>query len=566
MPDPHAGSTGERMAVTVEDLLQLALPQGTEVVGGRAGLKRQVVWARSLRPRPPAFESLEGGEMALLSSVQLSMLQESMTLAYVVQRLAEVGVAAIAVLGEVDGEAIQAADALAIPLIKLPSGCSLVEVERSAIATVVDRQAELQARASEIHRQLAQITFEERGLQAVVDRLAEITHRSVAIEDEQFRVQFAAAAPGLPHPDEVKLRAGKEAIEAWIATVVLSGAQPPVAKFPIAGTELARFVAPIPARDGVAGYLSAIGDPSSLTELDRLAVGRGAAVCAVEVAKEAAIGEAEARVRGDLLDQLLSDGMDTDQAVLGKARRLGYDPSLPSLVMAFRLEARERGATAFRGVERARRQLESAVRVELTRREARSLVASRGASIVAVIPLQLAPNDQAALDLAEGIRGRAEVALDGWRVAAGVGRPAQSHGGLVTTYREAEGALSIGIRVNGPSSTTYFGSLGILRLLAQVGSGAELESFRHEMLGKLEEHDKKASGELLKTMEALFQCHGNLSRTAEQLSLHRNSLLYRLQRVEEISGLALDDAEVRLSLQVALKVRQLLEAERAGRA
>ncbi|HEX2988520.1 MAG TPA: helix-turn-helix domain-containing protein, partial [Chloroflexota bacterium] len=167
--------------------------------------------------------------------------------------------------------------------------------------------------------------------------------------------------------------------------------------------------------------------------------------------------------------------------------------------------------------------------------------------------------------LAEGIRSRAESALDGWRVAAGVGRPAQSHSGLVTTYREAEGALGIGIRVNGPSSTTYFGSLGILRLLAQVGNAVELQCFRAEMLGKLEDHDRKAGGELLKTLEAFFQCHGNLSRTAEELSLHRNSLLYRLQRVEEISGLEMDDPEVRLSLQVALKVRQLLEAERVGR-
>src|SRR5450756_2322458 len=176
------------MAVTVEDLLQLALPQGTLVVGGRSGLKREVVWARSLRPRLPAFEALEGGEMALLSSAQLSLLQESMTLSYIISRLGEVGVAAVAVLGEVDGESIQTADGLEIPLLKLPPGCSLVEVERAAIATVVDRQAELQNRASEIHRQLAQITFEERGLQAVVDRLSEATRKSVAIEDEQYRI------------------------------------------------------------------------------------------------------------------------------------------------------------------------------------------------------------------------------------------------------------------------------------------------------------------------------------------------------------------------------------------
>ncbi|MHB8992490.1 MAG: helix-turn-helix domain-containing protein [Chloroflexota bacterium] len=53
-----------------------------------------------------------------------------------------------------------------------------------------------------------------------------------------------------------------------------------------------------------------------------------------------------------------------------------------------------------------------------------------------------------------------------------------------------------------------------------------------------------------------------MTRTAEYLSLHRNSLLYRLQRLAEISGHDMEDPETRLSLQVALKVRQLLEAER----
>jgi|GEM_PF-4206640 len=67
-----------------------------------------------------------------------------------------------------------------------------------------------------------------------------------------------------------------------------------------------------------------------MTEVDRQAAGRGAAVCAVEVAKEAAVVEAEARLRGDLLDQLLSGDAQGDQLLLGKARRLGYDPTLPS--------------------------------------------------------------------------------------------------------------------------------------------------------------------------------------------------------------------------------------------
>ncbi len=552
------------MAVTVEDLLQLAFPTGSRVVAGRSGLGREVSWARSLRPRPPAFEALEGGEMALLSSAHLSLLQESITLSYVVARLAEVGVSAVVVLGDVDQEAIDASEKLQLPLIQLPPSASLVEVERAAIATVVDKQAELQHRASEIHRQLAQLTFEERGIQAVAERLSEICGKAVAIEDDQFRVQFGSAGPRLLDPEGLNLRSSRGQIEEWVHTVPLSGAQPPVGKFSLPDATLGRFVAPIPVRDGVAGYLSVIGLDQELTELDRLAAGRGAAVCAVEVAKEAAIGEAEARVRGDLLDQLLSDGLEGDQAALGKARRLGYDPTLPSLVLAFQAGGGDKAGAgeAVRSTDRVRRQLETVIRAETSLLEAKSLVASRGNFVAAVVPLVSTSSEKAAREMAEAMRRRAQAALEGYTVSVGIGRPTASPGAIAVAYREAEGALAIGMRLHGPSSTTYFGDLGILRLLAQIGNLSEMESFRREMLGKLEDHDARTGGELLKTLESLFQCHGNLSRTAEQLSLHRNSLLYRLQRIGEISSLDLEDPETRLSLQVALKLRQLLEAGR----
>jgi purine catabolism regulator len=487
-----------------------------------------------------------------------------MTLSYVVARLAEVDVAAIAVLGEIEPEAVASADSAMIPLIQLPADASLVEVERSAIATVVDKQAELQRWASEIHRELSQLTFEERGIQAVVDRLAQICGKAVAIEDDQFRFQIGATVPNIIHPEEMDLCSNWQQLAEWSHSVSLSGMHTPVGKFPVPGTPFSRFVALIPARDGVAGYLSVIAPESELTELDRLAASRGASVCAVEVAKEAAVGEAEARLRGDLLDQLLSEDVEGNQVLLGKARRLGYNPTIPSLVIAFKVAPRDsrRAGTPFRVFDRAVRQLETMVRVELSRREGKSLVATRGNMVVAVIPSPTKPTSSQSKELAEDIRSHVQKSLGNYLVAAGVGRSTHAGISLATAFKEAEGALGVGIRVNGLASTTFFGDLGVLRLLAQITNHSELESYCEEVLGKLDEHDTKTGGELLKTLEALFRYNGNLSKTAEQLSLHRNSLLYRLRRVEEISGYNLEDPEIRLSLQVALKARQLLAAER----
>src|SRR5205085_12429688 len=65
-------------------------------------------------------------------------------------------------------------------------------------------------------------------------------------------------------------------------------------------------------------------------------------------------------------------------------------------------------------------------------------------------------------------------------------------------------------------------------------------------------------GTLLDTLEGYFHCNGNLSETARIMHLHRNPLLYRLGRIEEILGQSLDDPELRLSLEIAMKIRHLL--------
>jgi PucR family transcriptional regulator, purine catabolism regulatory protein len=95
-------------------------------------------------------------------------------------------------------------------------------------------------------------------------------------------------------------------------------------------------------------------------------------------------------------------------------------------------------------------------------------------------------------------------------------------------------------------------------VLHALRESPELRTFYEQTLGPLVEYDRRTGQNLLETLEAYFACHGNLSQTAQRLQLHRNSLLYRIGRIQEIGGVALEDPEARLSLQVALKARRLL--------
>ena len=84
-----------------------------------------------------------------------------------------------------------------------------------------------------------------------------------------------------------------------------------------------------------------------------------------------------------------------------------------------------------------------------------------------------------------------------------------------------------------------------------------MRRFAADIIRPLAEYDYQNRGSLVKTVEAYFSHHGNISQTAESLFVHRNTLLYRMERIQELTKLQLDQANMRLTLHLALKLWQL---------
>jgi purine catabolism regulator len=139
----------------------------------------------------------------------------------------------------------------------------------------------------------------------------------------------------------------------------------------------------------------------------------------------------------------------------------------------------------------------------------------------------------------------------------GLGRPAATIDAWRTSYREAAQALEMARQLNQPEPL-YFGNLSVQRLLFKMAEHADLVSFCRETLGALIDYDTEQKSSLIDTLEAFFERNGNLSQTAEALFVHRNTLQYRMERIAEIAGIDLDNAETRLALQLALKAYRLL--------
>jgi purine catabolism regulator len=101
--------------------------------------------------------------------------------------------------------------------------------------------------------------------------------------------------------------------------------------------------------------------------------------------------------------------------------------------------------------------------------------------------------------------------------------------------------------------------LGVYQLILSLSDKEKLQDFCQTILGKLTEYDLRQNADLIKTLEAFFNCHGNLSQTAEVLIVHRNTLLYRMNRINEIAEIDLNRPETRLALHLALTIQRLLD-------
>jgi DNA-binding PucR family transcriptional regulator len=123
---------------------------------------------------------------------------------------------------------------------------------------------------------------------------------------------------------------------------------------------------------------------------------------------------------------------------------------------------------------------------------------------------------------------------------------------------EARQALRLSRRTGARGRVTSYRSLGAFRLLLEVQSPQALRGFVAEVLGPLLKYAESRETPLLETLEALVGARWVRRAAARRLGIHINSMSYRLERIETLTGLKLDDPETRVAIAIALRARGML--------
>ncbi|WP_431988270.1 PucR family transcriptional regulator [Streptomyces parvulus] len=135
-------------------------------------------------------------------------------------------------------------------------------------------------------------------------------------------------------------------------------------------------------------------------------------------------------------------------------------------------------------------------------------------------------------------------------IAAGVSAPRPGLAELPAAWGEASAAARAARAESRFGPVAQWTSIGAFRLLTALPPQAAHDPALRVLLSP-------AHRELARTAEVYLDCAGQAGRAAAELGIHRQTLYYRLSRVEQLAGLDLDDGEDRLLLHMALKARRL---------
>jgi PucR family transcriptional regulator, purine catabolism regulatory protein len=534
-------------AVSLQAVLQFALPIETSLAVG--SLETMITWCVTVRAQPPAFPDLYGGELALVSLDVLRSYDSRITLSEVVQSLAEVGVSVIAVKEEITPTAMTIANDRRVSLLRLPESSSLPSIERAVNKLIANQEAQLTQRAVEIQRQLTRLAAENRDLNSLLQVIAGATAKPVVVHDDagvlMAQVYPNVARRGTPGRTFVS-SLPYSAFQSWLNRDA-PAVQGAIVHSPIGHTTVLKV------EKRVAGYLSLVDGQHEPGDFDRLVLTYGADVCAIELAKTRAIASAVEQARGDWVQMWLSGTPADDDLLTTRAQQAGFDPSTLFMTAVFRAVTRS-------GASLPLESLISLVRDDMARRQIVGAVGQYVDVIVVLYPIENLNQSTRVRNQVEEVRAQLATRTPSGLVAAGISRPMMGLTCLRDSYREAKDALSIAHELGDREKTTFYGDLKLYQFLLGLKDKnlEHLRRFYDESLFPLVKHDEQKQGDLVRTLNGFFEANGNLAKAATDLDVHRNTLVYRLERISELTGLDLNDADNRLILHLALKVQRVL--------
>ena len=243
----------------------------------------------------------------------------------------------------------------------------------------------------------------------------------------------------------------------------------------------------------------------------------------------------------DLLESIIFGNNINIHTLELKSQMIGYDITPPQQIFVIHF-FKEKGKDAFPAMENMEKQEIIQKIIAVFKENGYQVLAScYSNNLVGMMQAEEKKREKAESAYEEICQYLADEKKE-WSFAIGVGKSYEHLADLQKSFQDASKCITLAEKLHRHQEVLWYDKLGFYRLLMSFENQELLESYCEEVIGGLIQYDEENHTELVETLKEYFLQNCNLQNTSEKMFIHRNTIKYRLQRIEQLTGKSFHDA------------------------
>ncbi|MFD2706110.1 PucR family transcriptional regulator [Salibacterium lacus] len=537
----------------LEDILELPVFEKAELAAGENGKKREVQHV-NMMDAPDIVDFLRKDDLLVTTAYHFK--DDTSLLLELMERMAEQGCSGLGIktgrfLDSIPYEALALADRLTLPLIELPRDVRLGTIINQTLSSILNMRTNELKHAMEAHRAFTHHIMSGKGLKPLLQQAASmIGHPCLLLDQHSKPIASSKSRMDIADDMERLQRRGysfflPQASHSSFTLLQESGKTRTVTVFPIYTHQVR------------CGTFVVLGDIPDAGSGAILTVEQATNVIAFELMKENALKQYARRAKNDFFINFVEDAFSSNEEIINRAKEFNLSKNQKYIAAAGRLDEDEVRLSF------AQHQIEADRVYEYLEEELDVFMLPahffmKGNMCLLLIEIENMPGD--IHDVVEELLEELQISIYTQferSISFGMSNISRQFLEVKEAYNEAVNALESGHLSGSRSFIQTYHTKDIAELLRIIPSD-DLEKFCAYTLQALLDVSR-GDQSLLHTLSVYLETHCQISETAKRLYVHRNTVIYRLEKVEQILGQDLKDPETTLRLRLALRIQTSLQ-------
>ncbi|MFS0750323.1 PucR family transcriptional regulator [Oceanobacillus sp. 1P07AA] len=555
------------MGLTVEDVLREDLLMDAKVVTSELLTdKKEVQWISVIEL--PVENFVRKNEIVLTTAIGCKN-EPDLFIEFVKDVIESKAAALMIALGrfiyDIPKEVMDMAKQHDFVIIVLPWEIRFANIVETVMLQLTDAGSQERKRSERIQQELLNLILAERDLNDILTFIQDEMEAAIYLSD-----RFGNLFDGDLYTEKVQQQWKQNVVNGKIPRQqsVLNNNDPFIQKFDlIEGNHSEQSLVQIP-------ILQVSGEPQgylfvSLPEDEAMEtfltsnrihiIEHAATTIALWFSKRNAIEETKIRLRSDFVDELAKGYFQSHEEAASRAGLLGYELQHEYVCIVGFAENMERiferriqEAHTFDSWKKSmHRYIEEEIIYAATTLERQWLLTRNEDVFLIYLQVEHQTEHEYATDFLDMIDRRLQNLLPDVEMIWGLGKRVKQFSDYHLSYQQARTALKIGYRKD--KRRTWYDQTGLDRILLNLYEFDDMREMMRNTITPLIQYEADRQMDLIGTFTAFHQYRGNVSQTARSLHLHRQSLLYRLRKIESLTGLSLNNSDHLFLLELCLK-------------